>query len=160
MSCCTWPLLMVDNFCRWNLPATWPEKTGSVLTIWNKLCLVHRSDKIRVDSLLLISRWVRKWLGLSKRAIKSQPKYFNMKCLLTSFPPLENRDMRKRSSVVLERLFCARCFTKFPVLIKVADSEKGFFSVWDGREKKTLKEKRSTLLEKCLSFFRKYAFLF
>lgn len=60
-----------DNSCHWNLPAAWLEKPSSVLIIWNKLCPVHQGDQTRVDSLLLISRWVRKWLPLSKGVIKS-----------------------------------------------------------------------------------------
>lgn len=151
---------MVDNSCSWNLPTTWLEKPGSVLTISNKLCLVHQGNETRMDSLLLISKWARKWLTLFKWIIKSQPKYLIIKCFPNLCPLLGKNNMRKNKLAFTERLLCARYFINFPVLVKRLILRRfdnlfdNLFEVGEGR--RNLKRKKiSTLFENLFSYYKK-----
>lgn len=156
MPCCTRLPLKVDNSCHQNVPAAWLEKTGCTLTIWNKLYLVYRSNKTRVDGLLLISRWVRKWLTLFKRAVKSSCKYFSKKRSLALFPPLGKRGMSRETRCYWTPLLCA---FKFSCSGKVADSKKkGFFLALGARLRSGRGNKIKTEKYKCFPW--ELSFLF
>lgn len=106
---CTWPPLMADNPCSWNLPAVWLEKTGSCV-------------KNMKQSMPSPSRWQNKsgQPAFDKQMGKktTYPFWGSNKVISKRFQHemfpyflLLEKGRKEGNLVLIQHLLCARCYS-------------------------------------------------